>query len=197
MQARILTVLRSGGEYRAEHVERLRLQCVEHAPGVEFRCISDVDAPGRIKMRHDWPGWWAKIEIFRFRGPVLYLDLDTTIRASLTPVLAVARERPFTVIRDFNPGQRDMGSGVMAWSGDMRRLYRAFASDPGRHMAENNSARWWGDQGFIERRTSKRDYWQEMLPGALVSWKKHCQGGVPAGARIIAFHGRPKPWEVE
>lgn len=192
---RILTVLRTGGEYKPEHVERLAVQCEKFAPGVEFRCISDVPVPNRIKMHHDWPGWWAKLEMFRLRGPCFYLDLDTTIVAGLSPVLAAFEK--FTVLRDFNSSSRDMGSGLMAWRGDMRALYRAFAADPAKHVAENNSARWWGDQGFIERRTSKRTYWQDLLPGAVVSWKKHCGNGVPEGARIICFHGRPKPWDIE
>jgi len=192
-----LTVLRSGGEYKAEHVERLQDQCARYAPGVEFRCLSDVPAPGRIKIRHDWPGWWAKMEMFRLRGPILYMDLDTTIVQTLTPLLAVARSEPFVALRDFNPHQRELQSSLMAWSGCMRRLYRAFLADPAKHMAENNSGRWWGDQGFIERRASKRAYWQELLPGAVVSWKKHCSNGVPDGARVVCFHGRPKPWDLE
>lgn len=196
MQPRILTVLRSGGEYRPEHVERLRTQCAEFAPGTEFLCLTDMNVPGGQRLRHGWPGWWSKIEAFRLRGPILYLDLDTTITGSLTGLLGVARDEPFTVLRDFNPGQREMGSGLMAWNGDMRRLYKAFVADPEKHIAENNSARWWGDQGFIERRTTKRAYWQDCLPGAVVSWKKHCGSGVPDDARVICFHGRPRPWEV-
>jgi len=28
-----------------------------------------------------------------------------------------------------------------------------------------------------------------------VSYKVHCRAGVPAGARVVCFHGRPKPWD--
>ncbi len=193
---RIITVLRSGGEYTPEHVERLAGQCERFAPGVAFHCLSDLDVPGRLPLKHDWPGWWAKIEAFRFRGPCLYMDLDTTLVDTLTPLLAVARETPFTTLRDFNPQQRVVQSSIMAWRGSMRHLYDAFRRNPAAHMQANNCARWWGDQGFIEKRT-KPAFWQDLLPGALVSWKKHCGGGVPDGARLIVFHGRPRPWEVE
>lgn len=191
MQPRIVTVLKSGGEYRSEHVDRLRAQCARFAPDAEFVCLDDE------RLEHSWPGWWSKIETFRIVGPVLYMDLDTTIIADLTPLLAVAEQHEFVALRDFNPSQREMGSGLMAWSGDMSRIYDEFADDPHGHMDRCRTPRFWGDQGFIEPLTQGREYWQDLLPGAVVSYKKHCRGGVPDGARVICYHGKPRPWEVE
>jgi hypothetical protein len=191
---RVLTVLRSGGEYNVSHVERLAAQVEEHNPGLPFACLSDVAAPGWIKAQHDWPGWWCKMEAFRIPGPVLYMDLDMSIIGDLSPILAAPG--PFTVLRDFNYPQREVCSALMAWRGDQSGLYSHFKEDPVGHMAANNTPRWWGDQGFVERHTESRDYWQDVAPGAVVSWKKHCGGGVPPGARVIAFHGKPRPWEV-
>lgn len=191
MQPRIVTVLRSGGEYRPEHVERLRSQCAVHAPDAEFICLDD-DA-----LEHGWPGWWSKIEVFRLHGPILYMDLDTTVRADLTPLLAVAEQHEFVALRDFNPSTREMGSGIMAWRGDMSRIYDEFEGDPHEHMARCRTPRHWGDQGFIEPLTEGREYWQTLIPGAVVSYKKHCKNGVPNGARVVCYHGKPRPWEVE
>lgn len=199
MQPRIATVLRSGGEFTVDHVERLRDQCARHAHGVPFICLSDVtllEERDRIPLVHDWPGWWAKMELFRLSGPVLYMDLDTSVVGDLSPLLEVSSLNRFTVLRDLNPSQRVMGSGLMAWSGSMLHLYSAFAADAKRHMADCNSPRWHGDQGFIERHTTDREYWQDALPGAVVSWKKHCASGVPDDARVVCFHGKPRPWEV-
>lgn len=195
----ILTVLRGGGEYTPGHVELLRDQCSRHAPGVSFRCISDVSVPGRIEMKHDWPGWWSKLEMFRLPGPCLFMDLDTVIVGGLAPFLAVSRINRFTVLKDWNPQQRDVCSSLMAWSGDLSELYRTFAADPKRHMAANKSPRWWGDQGFIERHTKKeaRSYWQSDLPGLVVSWKKNCRSGISKGARVVCFHGKPRPWDTD
>lgn len=197
MQPRILTVLRSGGEYEPWHVERLREQCEVHAPRVPFVCLSDVDVPcERIEMMHDWPGWWCKMEMLRFPGPWLYLDLDTTIVGGLWPFLSVASRYPFAVLRDFNPQCREIGSGLMAWNGDMSGLYATFRAAPARHMRENSGGRWLGDQGFIERQTGadQRHIWQDELPGMVVSYKKHCRKRVPDDARIVCFHGQPRPW---
>ena len=191
---RIVTVLRSGGEYLPEHVERLRKQCRKHSKA-EFVCFADTDVPGRKPLLHGWPGWWSKIHVFRLHGPCFFVDLDTTICGDIASLLDLAKAHPFIALRDFNFPVRIMGSGVMAWSGDMRHLYRTFASDPERHMLENRSGRWLGDQGFLERRTQP-EFWQDLAPGAVVSWKKHCGNGIPEGARVVAFHGRPRPWEV-
>lgn len=195
----IITVLKSGGEYRAEHVERLAAQCERWAPGVGFACLSDVELPSgisRIALEQDYPGWWSKIEAFRVVGPVLYMDLDTSIVGPLSPLLDVARAHKFVALRDFNPHQREMGSGLMSWSESMGYLYKQFHRDPQGIMRRCSTPRHWGDQGYIEKETPGRAYWQDLLPGAVVSFKKHCARGIPTGARVVCFHGKPRPWEV-
>lgn len=198
---KILTVCRSGGEYRWEHVERLRKQCAAFAPGVEFRCLTDfgMDMP----LLHKWPGWFAKMEMFRLKGPCLYFDLDTTIVGDLEPLLIEARVGRFTVLRDVYRGQKNpnaVQSSIMAWSGDMRWLYEAFKADSERFIAEYQTPPdKWGDQGFIQAYTApeSRAYWQDVAPGVLVSYKRDCAlGRVPEAARVVVFHGKPRPWAV-
>lgn len=197
---RIITVCRSGGAFRWEHVEDLKQQCARHAPGVEFVCLSDD--PRGTPLKHDWPGWFSKIEIFTLPGPCLYFDLDTVILDSLEPLLEIARTRPFTVLRDFNHPKagHDVQSSVMAWNGEppyLGRLYTRFRCHPEHHMAENNCREFHGDQGFVERHAEGWEFWQDQLPGALVSYKLQCRDGVPKGVRVLVFHGRPRPWDVE
>lgn len=194
---RIVTVLRLSGAFKPAHVWALAGQIGVAAPGARFICLSDdPSVPGYTPLKHDWPGWWAKMEIFGLKGPCLYMDLDSVVTGDLAPLLAAAGGRSLTVLRDFNWPQREVQSSLMAWSGDMSALYHRFAADPGRHMAENASPRWWGDQGFIERQAAEPSYWQDIMPGAAVSWKKHCAAGIPESARIVCFHGKPRPWEV-
>ncbi|KRS17530.1 hypothetical protein [Roseovarius indicus] len=188
-----MTVLRSGGEYEECHVDRLREQCEKHAPDTEFVCLSDI---GGTALLHDWPGWWAKIEVFRFQGPILFVDLDTTIRGDLRPILDAAACHEFIALEDFNPRLRKMGSGLMAWGGSMSHIYETFCANPDAHMAKCTTRRHFGDQGFIEPLTEGRTYWQDILPGSVVSWKKHCKSGVPDDAKIVCFHGKPRPWDV-
>jgi len=199
---KIVTVLKTSNDYKKEYVDLLYKQCQKYAPNIEFVCISDdPSVPGYIKMEHEWPRWWPKMEIFKIPGPVLYLDLDTIIVANLEELLTKASQYEFIGIRDFYKSQkmqRTLGSGVMSWTGDMKYLYDEFLKDPEKHMAECTTSRWWGDQGFIEKTIRHNvSYWQDVVPNKLVSWKVHCKSGVPRHAAIIAFHGKPKPWDIK
>lgn len=39
--------------------------------------------------------------------------------------------------------------------------------------------------------------WGEVIPGRLVSYKRHCQQWLPQSARIVSFHGKPLPDQVK
>ena len=56
-----------------------------------------------------------------------------------------------------------------------------------------------GDSRFLESIVgAKTKRWQDMFPGQLVSYKKHVRGGpLPEGARLVSFHGRPDPEDVD
>lgn len=187
---KILTVYKSGGDYRPEHVEALQRQCGKYAPGVPFVCLDDDN------LVHGWPGWWSKMEAFRWLGPVLYLDLSNVINGMLGAMLRIAQECDFVVNRDPSPRIRKVQSCVMAWSGDMHYLYEAFHAKAKQAMREYTKARWWGDQGFIEAHANSWQYWQDLLPNAVASYKKHWITGEIKNPVIINYHGKPKPWEA-
>lgn len=200
--ARILTVLRSGGEYGPEHVRRLRDQVNLYAgPEHEFVCLTDVpehmpDVQTQVLL-HGWPGWWAKMEMFRCAGPCLYLDLDSTIVGDLRPVLDVVARHRFVACRNFMHPETGIQSSVMGWSGSSHHhLTLRFGEDPERHMSENQTRKYWGDQGFLNRYVADSVYFQDLLPGAMVSYKVDVLkvGRVPEGARVVVFHGQPRPW---
>lgn len=200
---KIVTVLRTSDSYKKDYVYLIHDQCKKYAKDIEFICISDDQSvPGYLKMEHDWPKWWPKIEIFKIEGPVLYLDLDTIVVNDIREMIESVKSYDFVAIRDFYKDrkmERTLGSGVMFWKGNMRYLYDEFLKDPNRHMQECTTNRWWGDQGFIERYIKEKVvYWQDVTPNKLVSWKVHCANGkIPQSAAIVAFHGKPKPWEVK
>ena len=193
MPATILTVLRSGGEYTPAHVERLYRQC----RGFPFLCLSDVPvAAPHYPMEHRWQGWFAKLEVFRLRGPMLYMDLDTAVTGDLTPLLAAVEQHDFIALRNPMPTPSLFGSGVMGWRGDLRHIYERFRQDPDHHTHRCTTARTWGDQGFIAEDCPAPVFWQDLFPDAVLSWKVDCPQGVPPSARIVYFHGPPRPWEV-
>jgi hypothetical protein len=199
----VVCVLRSGGDYRVDHVAALR-------DGVErnltiphhFVCLTDLSRVARnvtvAPLVHGWPGWWSKIELFRpdlFSYPVFYLDLDTII---VGPLDDLVLGHKFTVLQNFWAKDR-IGSGLMAWSYNLSWIYRKFCMCPERFMRDYQTTERWGDQGFIRFNSPiEPSRWQAKFPGRVVSYKFHVrpQGKVPEGASIIAFHGKPRPWQT-
>lgn len=191
----VACVLRSGGDYTPEYVERLAYGVQRHSPW-RFVALSDCSLDFEtIPLAHDWPGWWAKLELFRpglFEGPVLYLDLDTVIVGDLSPLMSVKHE--FTMLADFFKPQY-AASGVMAWEGDWSRIYRAFASNPSGHIARCNTRQCFGDGGFIAKNLGRRpDIWQARCPNLIASRKVVATRN--ADERIVCYHGRPRPAET-
>lgn len=178
----VACVLRSGGPYDKEYVERLKQGVDANLSGHRFLCLSDVNVPcERIPLRHGWPGWWSKIELFRLPGPVLFFDLDTVINGDLTEIASYPHR--FTMLTDFTRPDR-AASGVMAWGGDWSHIYRSFDPDaqyPGH-----------GDGGYIESMVDA-DRFQELFPGQIVSRKVHRNR---KSARVVCYHGTPRPHDT-
>lgn len=176
-------VLRSGGDYGPEHVRWLAKQ----VPGLV--CLSDVPVPGveTVRMRYGFPSWWSKIELLSnaFDGDLMYYDLDTVV---LAPLPKVDRT---TVLRDFYYPET-MGSGLMYIAqADKARVFEDFMRSPSLHMRRHTVG---GDQAFLQQHIGDCQKWQDVAQ--VVSFKAHCQSGVPAGTQVCCFHGQPRPWHV-
>ena len=199
-----LCVLKSGGEYDASHVIRLQEQLQEHAPEWKFVCLSDVALPCDTEpLTHDWPGWWSKLELFRFEPAkgeaVVYLDLDSTVQSYPWRLAKLAHSAPWSILRDVYR-THGLQSSVMTWSSDA--LAPVYELARTRHAEILGRLR--GDQDWIEECVHGGDIPSPALiqsdaPGACLSWKAdHKRDGKPlGGAEVVFYHGRPRPWEVE
>lgn len=198
-----LTILKSGGEYNHNHVNALYDQ-VQKFCNINFSFLCLTDIPDNINCRtlplkHNWKGWWSKIEIFQFCLPdtiYFYIDLDTVIVSDITNIVTYPHK--FTALGEamLNRGiTENLGSGIMSWSGDYSFLYDIFKSDPIRYAQQHRHR---GDQEFIQSQLSSFDTFQNMFKG-LYSYKFTLQNKdiLPDDAKIIYFHGRPKPWDVK
>ena len=137
-------------------------------------------------------GWWSKLYLFKrglFRDGdrVLFFDLDTLIIGTLDDVAKYDGE--FAMLRDFYR-PNNMQSSVMAWrAGFGAHIWDEYLNAG---MPTHDPH---GDQNWIEGLTEP-DVLQDLFPGAFVSYKVHCKPYPPRGARIIVFHGKPRPHEV-
>lgn len=198
MQPKIVTVLKSGGEFTEDHVSRLKKQCDLHAPNTTFICLSDLDLSYGRKLKHDWSGWWSKMELGLLQGPALYMDLDTSIVGDLTDILKAVCEYDFIALRNPMKTPSKFGSGLMGWSGNiLESSYERFGENPEFHMKRCTTQEIWGDQGFFAETQVPTAYWQDLFPGQILSWKVDCKGKIPQDARIVYFHGKPRPWDIE
>lgn len=192
-----------GDAYGPEYVNRLhamvRRHMLEH--DFVFHCLTD-DARSLAPeiFTHRLPvgleGWWNKLVLFapeRFPSGsrIVYFDLDTVIVGSID-VLGYC-ESDFAALQDFYR-PRGIGSGVMLW--------QAGAVDDfwTRWNAEDCPTFAGGDQAWIEIMAHRK--WghhilphrqlQNLYPGMFASYKADCGNG-PGRARVVCFHGQPKP----
>ena len=175
-------VLRSGGDYGPEHVRWLAKQVPD------LVCLSDVPVPGvdTVRMRYGFPSWFSKLELFSdaFADDLMYFDLDTV-------VFDVPKVDKTTVLRDFYYPET-MGSGLMYIAqADKARVFEDFMRSPGLHMRRHTVE---GDQAFLQKHLGDCQKWQDVA--RVVSFKAHCQQGVPEGTQVVCFHGTPRPWHV-
>lgn len=179
MSLTVACVLGAGPVYNRSHVDRLDLMVAQHT-SQPYRFVCVDDSP--------FPGWWAKISLFqpgRFTGRVLYLDLDVTVIGALDDLAEYPY--PFAAIRDYQyPLQ--INSSVMAWDAGMADcVYNDFT----RGVMD----RLHGDQNFIHEKMNTTTFPKQWCP----SYKAHVlpSGKVSKDARVIVYHGSPRPWEVE
>ena len=200
----VMCVLRSGGIYTPEWVRKLRDGVKRNLDRQhKFVCLSDVEVPcERIPLQHDWPSWWAKIEMFRegvITDQTIYFDLDTVITK---PFEIIRNGADFAMLQSFwTPDM--VGSGVMYFSGENvpHHVYNKFAKQPKAYIAHherNANATYVGDQAFISDCFGQENIARinDYLPG-IKSYKMHCHRRLPADASIVCFHGRPRPTEVD
>lgn len=183
----VACVLRSGGIYTPEWVYALRRGVARHLDDFNFLCLTDLAlAVPWEPLEHSWPGWWSKLELFRpglFKGPVLYLDLDTLPVGDLNEIASYRGS--LAQISDFYQPKM-AASGVMAWTPGphTEAIYRAFVAE-GRVPA-GRSDYWYA------KHAPKPERLQDLYPGQIVSLKAHARERAPQGARLVCGHGKPR-----
>lgn len=180
-------VMRSGGDYGPEHVERLRGQV--EAVGGTLHCLSDMDGT----LEYGWPGWWSKMEMFRpdIPGDLFFMDLDSSVVGDLSDMASIGRP---AIMRDvYRP--KGLQSSVMFLPEETRRtIWRQWIVCPVGQMRAHRKG---GDQAFLETVDVDWTIWQDELPGQVVSYKADVMArGLSNRARLVVFHGKPRPWDV-
>jgi len=202
----VALVLKSGGDFAAEHVIQLWLGLIGLG-GWRGHVVLLTDQPGgstpadieQRPLTRAWQGWWSKLELCAPEhdtlGDILYMDLDTVVVGSIAQIAQVNR---LTMLRDFLRPTR-LASGVMYLPVQARRnVWELLHAGAGPELVMQSYHRI-GDQGFFEWCWfHEAARWQDILPEQIISYKVHVKpaGGWTDDARLICYHGKPRPWET-
>lgn len=203
----ILSVLRSGGTYGPEHVKKLKYG-VENASerNIRFVCLTDfdfIDFCEVIPLKHNWDGWWSKIELFRPDLGIenaIYFDLDVIILRNIDELIKLSEELLFCMLKGWNTvGGIHPSSSIMCGRFDLHTdVYEIFAKDPvyyKRKLKRKVGAGMQGDQGFIiDIIGDKIPYLQDHLPKDYIIGKRMYKKNIDLinKAHILSWSGNPR-----
>lgn len=185
----------------ARHLEApFRFVCLTDDPagieaGIECRPLPAIELGG-ARPHHGW----RKLSVFSpelhdLDGPVLFLDLDVVIVAGIAPFFA--HPGRFCIIENWSQKGAGIGnSSVFRFTaGDYVHIFDEFCSNARAIVGAHPNSQTW-----LSRAIGDKVYWPEAW---CRSFKRHClppallrrirPPSVPAGTRIVVFHGDPKP----
>jgi len=132
-----------------------------------------------------YPGWWGKIEQFPPKERIILMDIDLVITGNIDFLFEY--QGPFCAWRD--PWADGLNGSVHSIAEGFGESLRAeFERQPETYMR-----RYYSDQEFLRDHTVP-DYWHD---GLIQSYKADNCEHSPGAARIVVFHGHPKPHEIK
>lgn len=194
-----------GLKYGDTYVRRLRDTVARHLPEPHtFVCLSDRRFKGIDTLPlHDMgplkEGWWYKVQLFQPNlfppgARILYLDLDVVVTGKLDKLVSMQSEQPLTMVHNFGPNWRHCmhNSSVMLWrAGDKRvdGIYNLWTPDVAKHLH--------GDQCWMWRvlREQIANFPQKYIQSYKYDVRPK-QNEPSNDARVVVFHGEPKPEQV-
>lgn len=193
-----------GDKYDDYAVQRLRREVAAKLSFPHrFRCVTDRQIEGVecVPPVVKWPGWWGKIQLFKpgFVEPQsvnIWLDLDIIVTGQLDYLAAYSP--PLAAPSNWaQSGNGGIQSSVMVWTptGATAEIFSEFDPKWAVWPPSNANGALWGDQEWITKRRDEGKLAVTPIP-YVYSYKYHCRNGLPDDARIVVFHGDPKPSQV-
>lgn len=189
-----------------EYVNRL-FRGVSRNMTVPFRFICFTNVEGfyteGVEIRaFDPPSWngcfpklWVHSPDSGLEGRVLTFDLDNVIVGSLDDFGRY--DKSFTTRMEPMRGRRMSAGDLLGFeAGETYGLWKNFLNTL--TFMEGHAD---GDERIVYNTLWKNrlKFWQEELPGQFISFKREVhlnRGVVPRNARVVTFHGKPRPHEV-
>lgn len=207
-----------GSKYEPVYVQNLYNMVKRHLTlPYKFHCFTDHvrlhkivqgDISFRPFPRHDFEGWWNKLQLFNpqngLTGVNFYLDLDVVILKNINCFVEWGSETTFGIIRDFGQPDTTFNSSIMKWN---NRVMDDIIWKP--YMNERvNHRKLQGDQNVITHYV-KNNYTLSPFPDEWTQsykWFDRSRNRFhrtkwtyeqDPNAKIAVFHGRPNPHESD
>jgi hypothetical protein len=221
---RVILCMKWGTLYPVDYVNVLYSASRRNLTGAfRFVCLTD-DASGLVNGIESYPlpdlpltpemrrsGQWAKLGIYKsnlygLTGRALFIDLDMVVCGSLDGFFE--RPEPFITTNmgiDWRPnptgrGEAEPGTCLFAFDlGQEEQILDRFLANP-----EAAALEYTIEQAWVGAHASSMAFWP---PGWVISFKRHLRQPVgldllrppkppPHDARVVAFHGRPRPADL-
>lgn len=222
---RLVVCMKWGSLYGSEYVNLLSRAVLSNLPEEhEFMCLTDntdgIDARVKCEPLPELPidssywkkGGWPKLAVFQpgflpdgYR--VLFVDLDTIITGNISAMFqtgsAVTMVKEWKRLMDYiNPfrAQKQLSSVFAFDSGREERIYETFLENPAQAREKYRV-----EQYFLAAHASALNTWPDdwvvsfkrhLLPPRLGIRKGSDVSAPPEAAKMLLFHGEPRPIDV-
>lgn len=213
---KIISVLKTGGEFTLYHVEKLYNMCNKYITiPYEFFCFSDDNNLKQnntlknikiVPLKYNLNGWWSKFEVYQLGGPCLYLDLDTIIISNINHIINILEPYELVYLRDVY--HKDyLQASMLYWNNDKNFILNEFLDNFKNidqldfHKRYHTPDRPFSDQDILhiifQKYNLSINFFQDIT-NEIVSYKADLNNGNNFNEnihKIIFFHGKPRPWE--
>ena len=169
------------------------------------REVRGKDIDFRQFKRHDFEGWFNKLQLFspesKLEGDTLYMDLDVVIMKNIDELATIGESKNFVGMNDFNPSSGLFNSSIMRFNNQYHSIiWKEYL----KRKTEFNHAH--GDQDIIsaiikshEDTIAFPDSWTQSYKwlnrkGERYHIDKMTYEQDP-NAKVCVFHGNPNPDE--
>ena len=163
-------------------------------PDANFACLTNVEGiEGGVPLKHDWPGWWSKIELFRpdlpIEGRIVYFDLDTLLLPGVDAIANCQEELTFmppsyTLIGTHPSG----GPGIVDYyNSSVISFDKGSGSEIYTEFSEKAMRIYRGDQDWIGAINPTF----HTMPPKWFRKLKNCMSGPPKGVKVVLC----MPWK--
>lgn len=187
-----------------EYVQKLQRAVTKNLTlPFKFLCFTDRAEIKDVRTRPlnppSWLGNLPKLYAFSpaagLKGRVLVLDLDTVIVDNFDDIASFGGR--FCVrawFKGLDAGRWIPDGDTIAFEAGtlVDELWTPFVKDvAGAERLTKGAERLW-----IQKHATRYNLWQKLYPNQFYSYRLHCMQGLPKGAKLVSFHGQPRPHDV-